>query len=119
MTTPMYSIRCLTGSAPAATRGIHRRAPPPPPPPPPPRVRARRARERLAQPSVRQRFVRQIVLAGDDEIDVAREPQVLKAVIENVDGCAKLVLGKAAAGMPIGADDDADALAGERTRQHQ
>ena len=68
---------------------------------------------------MRQRLVRKIVFAGHDEIDVTRQREVLKAVVQDVDRGVELRFREAAARVPIRADDDAHALRDKRSREHQ
>ena len=81
------------------------------------RVGGARRVERLAQPAGRQRPILQIVVGDQQQIDVARQLEMLKAVVEQVDGGAELVLGEAAGEIAIGADQHRHA--GQRARQHQ
>ena len=61
--------------------------------------------------------MRDVVAPDDDDVDVAIELQVLKPVVEDVDGRAEVVLGHAARQIPIRRDQHRDAR--KLTREHQ
>ena len=60
------------------------------------RVRGRRRRQPLAQASGRERMIAQIVLGHEQQVDVPRQLEILKAVVQNVDCGAEPTLGEAA-----------------------
>ena len=59
----------------------------------------------------------QVVFAGHQQIDVARQRKMLKPIVEDVNGRAQTAFGQAAGQKAIGADGDDDA--GDGARQHQ
>ena len=71
------------------------------------RIGRRRRVERFAQAAGRQRPILQIVFGDEQQIDVARQLEMLKAVVEQVDGRAEAALGEAAGQIAIGADQHA------------
>ena len=81
------------------------------------RVGRRRRVEPLAQAPGRQRPVLEIFLGDEQQVDVARQREMLKAIVEQVDGRAEPALGETAAeyrSAPTSTDD-----AGQRSREHQ
>ena len=75
------------------------------------------ALQSLAQPAGRQRLILQIVLGDEQQIDVARQLEMLKPVVQQVDGRAKPAFGEPARQIAVGADQHADA--GQRAGEHQ
>ena len=81
------------------------------------RIGGGRRVEPLAQTSGRHRPILQVVFGDEQQIDVARQLEVLKPIVEQVDGGAEPALGEPAGQIAIGADQHRHA--GQRARQHQ
>ena len=77
----------------------------------------RRRADPLAQPSGGQRLILQVVFGDEQQIDVARQLEMLKAIVQQVDGRAEPALREPARQIAIGADQHADA--GQRAGEHQ
>ncbi len=73
--------------------------------------------ERFAQAAARQRAIALVGGRDDRQVDVADQPQVLEAVVEQVDGGAEAALGEGAGPEAIRTDEHAGA--GDAARQHQ
>jgi len=82
------------------------------------RIGCRRRVDRLAQPPAGQRArVRQILGGDENEIRVTMQIEVLKPVVQNVDGAAEMALGEASGEIPAARGKDSDTI--ETPRQHQ
>ena len=70
------------------------------------RVRHRGVGERLAQAAGGQHAVVEIARVGQQQVDVARQPHVLEAIVEQVHRGVEARLGQLSGGMAIGTDED-------------
>jgi hypothetical protein len=80
-------------------------------------IRGGRRRDPFAQPSNRQRPIREVVLRREQQIDVPRQLEVLKPIVEEMDGDTELAFGEDAGEVTVGANQDGNTRKG--ARQHQ
>ena len=80
-------------------------------------IRGGRRRDPFAQPSNRQRPIREVVLRREQQIDVPRQLEVLKPIVQEMDGDAELAFGEDAGEVAVGANQDGNTRKG--ARQHQ
>ncbi len=74
-------------------------------------------RQRLAQAAGRHRAIGEVLFSRDQQIHVARQRKMLKAVVQQVDGDAELLFGQTSREIPVGADEHRNG--GQRASQHQ
>jgi hypothetical protein len=80
-------------------------------------VRHRRGADALAQPPGRHRLILKVVLGDEQQIDVARQLEMLKAVVQHVHGGAEPAFRQPPRQIAVAPDQHADA--GERAGEHQ
>ena len=62
--------------------------------------------KRLSQSSRGQHAIGQVALVDQQQVDISRQREMLKPVVEHVDGHAKITFGALATGKTVGADED-------------